>query len=235
MKGLRRAVLALALAAPVLAGCGAGEPRFAGEAGDLRGVMLPRPLEKPDFTLTDTDGEPFEFRAETDGYLTLLFFGYTHCPDVCPVHLANLAAVIEGLPRPTRNRIRVVFVTVDPARDTPARIREWLDEFDPGFIGLRGGREAVDSIMRSLSLPTAVIAEPGADGDYPVGHATQIIAFTADDVARVVYPFGTRQADWAYDLPRLVEVKPASRVEVRPHAEPESFLGGDARRVGGGS
>lgn len=215
MMKIDRAALVIALAASTLAGCGAAPQdgaRDEGLAEGFRGMVLPRPIPKPDFTLTDTEGEPFDFRAETDGRLTLLFFGYTSCPDVCPVHMANLAAVIDGLPRPLQHRIAVVFVTVDPERDTPERIREWLDAFDPRFIGLRGSRAAVDSILSSLQLPTAVLEEPDADGDYLVGHPSQIIAFTADGVARVLYPFGTRQADWAYDLPRLLEIEPAIRV-----------------------
>ncbi|HEX6939215.1 MAG TPA: SCO family protein [Longimicrobiales bacterium] len=215
MSKLNRAALVLALASAGLAACGIA-PRDRSSDGaaeaSLRGMALPRPIRKPDFTLTDTDGRPFDFRAETDGYLTLLFFGYTHCPDVCPVHMANLAAVIAGLPRPMQHRIKVVFVTVDPERDTPGRIREWLDAFDPRFIGLRGSREAVDSILTALQLPTAVLGEPDATGAYTVGHPSTIVAFTADGVARALYPFGTRQADWAYDLPRLLEVEPAIRV-----------------------
>lgn len=212
---------ALALAALLLAGCGAAAgggdepPRDA-----LRGLVLPRPLEKPDFTLSDTDGRPFDFRAETDGYLTLLFFGFTHCPDVCPVHMANLAAVIGRLPRQTQSRIKVVFVSVDPARDTAERIRAWLDAFDTRFIGLRGPRERVDSVMTALQLPTSIIEEPDSTGEYGVGHASQVVAFTPDGLARAYYPFGMRQADWAYDLPRLVEFEPTVRVTRAYVAEP---------------
>ncbi len=197
-----------ALATPLLAGCGAGDAQWhAGDTGGdgaLRGMVLPRPIEKPDFILNDTDGKPFDFRAETDGYLTLLFFGYTYCPDVCPVHMASLAAVLDGMPVQVRNRIKVVFVSVDPERDTPERIREWLNAFDRRFIGLRGTSEEVEAIMRSLQLPTAVLEEPDEKGRYLVGHPSQVIAFEPDGPARVIYPFGTRQADWAYDLPRLV-------------------------------
>lgn len=177
-----------------------------------RGVALAEPLEKPDFVLRDTEGRPFRFRQETEGRLTLLFFGYTHCPDVCPVQLANLAAVLGDLPHRDRRRIRVVFVTTDPERDTPERLRAWLDGFDPAFVGLRGSRERVNGIQRSLDLPPAVrqpASGPGpGEGDYTVGHASQVIAFTADGRGRVVYPFGIRQADWARDLPRLLRFRP---------------------------
>lgn len=190
------ACLALGLAA-----CGPGSP----DASELRGVVLPEPLPKTDFTLTTTAGEPFAFRAETDGYVTLLFFGYTHCPDVCPVHMANIAAVLHRLPPQTANRVKVVMVTVDPERDTPERLRRWLDAFDRSFVGLTGPMERVNAIQRDLRLPPAV--KQGEGADYLMGHAAQVIAFTADDRARVIYPSGTRQTDWAHDLPLLVEAE----------------------------
>lgn len=165
--------------------------------------MLAQPLEKPAFVLTDTQGRPFDFRRETEGFVTLLFFGFTNCPDICPVHLANLAAVLRRLEPDVARRVRVVFVTTDPERDTPARIREWLDGFDRAFVGLYGSRDSVNAILLRLRLPPAV-AIPRDAGGYTVGHAAQVLAFTADNLAHIVYPFGTRQEDWAHDLPRLV-------------------------------
>jgi protein SCO1/2 len=173
-----------------------------GRTGELRGTLLQTPLPKPDFVLTATDETPFDFRRETEGTVTLLFFGFTNCPDVCPVHMANLGAVLrKSLPEVAR-RVRVVFVTTDPEHDTPARLRAWLDRFSPGFVGLTGPIDSVNAIQARLNLPRAVQV-PTADG-YTIGHAAHVIAFTADDSAHVVYPFGTRQEDWAHDLPQLV-------------------------------
>lgn len=207
---VRQRSTAILLAAALFAGCGAGVgDREAAESArpDLRGTLLDPPWDKPAFTLTDTEGRPFDFRAGTDGFVTLLFFGYTHCPDVCPIHMANIASVLRDLDYAERARIRVVFVTTDPERDTPAVVRAWLDRFDPSFIGLRGTKEEVDAIQAALHLPAAIRqpSRPGPlPGAYAVGHAAQVLAFTADGRARVVYPFGTRQADWAHDLPKLV-------------------------------
>lgn len=173
-------------------------------ATGYRGWTMPRPQEKVDFTLTDTEGEPFDFRAETEGYLTLLFFGYTYCPDVCPIHMANIGAVLDDFPFEVRNQIKVVFVTTDPERDTPERLRLWLDNFDASFIGLRGGRDEVNEIQIALGLPASVIEETEGGG-YLVGHSARVLAFTKDNLAHVAYPFGTRQADWAHDLPKLVD------------------------------
>lgn len=173
-------------------------------APELRGAVLPVALPKPDFTLTDTRGEAYDFRERTAGKLTLLFFGFTNCPDVCPVHMANVAAVLRGLPAEQRNQIEVVFVSADPARDTPERIRQWLDAFDPKFVGLRGTLDEINTLLDELRLPPVVIDEPDENGNYNVGHPAQILAFTPDDLLRVVYPFGLRQADWAHDLPKLL-------------------------------
>jgi protein SCO1/2 len=172
----------------------------------MRGFGLVQPWPKPDFTLLTTRGERFEFRSDTDGYVTLLFFGYTNCPDVCPVHMANIAAVLPKLPPQVATAIKVVFVTTDPERDTPERLESWLSGFDPRFIGLVGSLEAVNKIQRDVGLAPATRLGDRDDG-YRVGHAAQVVAYTRDNQAHVVYPFGTRQADWAHDLPILVEAK----------------------------
>lgn len=175
-----------------------------------RGIVLPEPIPAPDFTLTDTEGEAFRFREETAGHLTLLFFGYTHCPDICPVQMANISAVLDDLTYEQRRRVLMVFVTTDPERDTPERLREWLDRFDRSFVGLIGAREEVNRIQRRLNLAPAVKLEGEGEG-YTVGHASQVLAFGPDGSARLAYPSGMRQADWAHDLPKLLEELAAER------------------------
>ena len=168
-----------------------------------RGILLPDAEARPDFVLTDMNGAVFDFRRETEGKLALLFFGYTYCPDVCPVHMASIAAVKRDLSVGEQRRMRVVFVTADPRRDTSERLLSWLGNFDADFVGLRGSEAEVDSIMLSLALPAA-IRDTAAGPDYAVGHASQVIAFPPGDGFRVIYPFGTRQADWQHDLARLL-------------------------------
>jgi cytochrome oxidase Cu insertion factor (SCO1/SenC/PrrC family)/copper(I)-binding protein len=189
-----RRILAFAV---LLAACKPKPP------AEYRGAALPEPLAKPAVVLADAAGKPFDFRKETEGKLALLFFGYTHCPDVCPMHMANLAAVLRESSFAVQNQTRVLFVTVDPARDTPAHLQSWLKNFDPAFIGLHGSDAEVARFQRELNLPLAVTTPGATPGEYQVGHASQIIAFTPDGYARYVYPFGTRQADWAHDLPQL--------------------------------
>ncbi len=171
----------------------------------LHGTELPKPVARPEFVLTDTHDQPFDFLKETKGQLTLLYFGYTHCPDVCPVQMANIAAAMRRLSAADRQRIKVVFVTTDPARDSLAQIRSWLNNFDPAFIGLRGTEAQIETAEHAVGVAIArrLPSKPG-DTTYVVGHAAQVYAFTKDDTAHIVYPFGTLQQQWAHDLPELL-------------------------------
>lgn len=179
-----------------------GQGAESSDPGDLGlyGRILDEPSPRPDFTLTTTEGEPFDFAAQTRGRMTLLFFGFTSCPDICPIHLATLADALDqsGVPRPI-----VVFVSVDPARDTPEVVREYLDRFDTDFIGLVGTLDDVAEAQRAAGVPESVIEPADDNGDYLVGHSAQILVYTSDDLAHVTYPFGVRQQHWAADLPRL--------------------------------
>jgi len=189
--------------AVALSGCEAAPA--ADRGGELRGWTMATPIPKPALELTDTDGQPFDLQAETDGYVTLLFFGYTHCPDVCPVHMANLGAVFKKLRPEVRSQIKVVFVSTDPERDTPERLRSWLDNFDRSFIGLRGPLEEIDEALASMMLPGIAVIPAEHEGAEPmIGHPAAVLAFDREGMARVRYPFGVRQSDWAHDLPRLV-------------------------------
>ena len=180
----------------------------ADSASAMRGLELMPPRPKPEFVLTDTEGKPFDFRRDTDGYATLLFFGYTNCPDVCPVHVANIASVLHTLPVTVSQRVRMVFVTTDPERDTPPVLRKFLDKFDGGFIGLTGTPDEILAAQAAAKIPAATKEVPdsgGKPGEYFVGHAAFVFAYTPDGQGRFLYPFGIRQADWAHDIPRLVD------------------------------
>jgi len=199
---MRRALIALA----VIAACSKPE-----EPPKYRGVVMTPPLAKPDFTFTSTSGTPYRFKQETNGVVTLLFFGYTHCPDVCPMHMQNLAAVLKRMPAADRQRVKVVFVTTDPARDTPERLKTWLANFDSTFVGVAGRMEDINRLQQSMGMPPAA-PEPlppgSAAGAYGVAHGAAVLAFTADDSLRTLYPFGMRQEDFAVDIPLLLKVKP---------------------------
>jgi protein SCO1/2 len=166
---------------------------------------------KPDFTLTNTEGHPFRFAEETRGLVTLLYFGYTNCPDVCPAQLVNIAGALKRMSPSDQEKVRVVFVTTDPARDTPERLRGWLNNFDKRFVGLSGSIDRVNAIETRVGLPQSQVEHTAMSGGphpmtYGVGHAAQVLAFTPDDSLRAEYPSGFTVDDWANDLPRLLKV-----------------------------
>lgn len=167
----------------------------------LLGTAPIAPLEKVSFTLTDTRGAPFDFRAETDGRIALLFFGYTFCPDICPIHMATLAAALRDLPADVRAQVVTVFVTVDPARDTPERLEGWLHAFDSTFIGVWGSDEDVNEALAFYRYPPTTTS--GDEVGYTVGHPALIYAFTPDNLGRAMYGPETPKATWIHDLTRM--------------------------------
>jgi protein SCO1/2 len=169
----------------------------------LAGTVLNPSTSRPDFTLRTTEGEPYDFADETKGKLTLLFFGYTSCPDVCPIHLATLTGALE---RPGITDPIVVFVSIDPARDTPEGVRRYLDRWSADYIGLVGTPEELKAAQDAAGVAVAVTSGNPESDDYTVGHASQILAFTPDDRGHVVYPFGARRQDWVNDLPKLATI-----------------------------
>ncbi|KLL09819.1 MULTISPECIES: SCO family protein [Protofrankia] len=172
-------------------------------AAGVRGVALQQPLSKPDIRLTGTDGRPYDFRAATAGRLTLLFFGYTHCPDICPTTMADIAAALSTLPPADRAQVSVVFVTSDPQRDTPAALGSWLAQFDPSFVGLTGPFETIAGYAEQLGV-TLERPQRQPDGSVTVSHGTQVTAFSPNGTARVAYLAGTKVADYAHDIPLLI-------------------------------
>jgi protein SCO1/2 len=172
--------------------------------GTYRGGMVTPPLRKPAFTLSDTSGAPFDFRQETRGYVTLLFFGYTYCPDQCPMHMANLGTALKKVPAGVADQVKLVFVTTDPVRDTPMVLRGWLDHFDRRFIGLTGTEADIEAVQRATGVPPAKKTGP-AGGNYGVAHANFVLAYTKDNLAHVIYPGGVSKDDWVHDLPLLIQ------------------------------
>lgn len=174
------------------------------EAGgdSWHGTLIEQPRERPDLDLVDTDGNPFDFRAETGGKLTFLFFGFANCPDICPITLATLEGALSHVPR---DLATVVFVTVDPERDQPEELRAYLDRFDSSFVGLTGSEAQISAAQDAAGVAQAQPEEPGEDGSYDVGHSSQVIVYTPDDLSHLVYGFGVRQDEWVADIERLRE------------------------------
>jgi protein SCO1/2 len=176
------------------------------EAQSYRGGVVTPPLRKPDFVLTDTSGKAYDFRSRTEGSVTLLFFGYTMCPDQCPMHMFNIGSALKALPRGVADQVKLVFVTTDPERDTPVVLRKWLDHFNRRFVGLTGTEVALEAIQKSAGVPVAQrTALKGSNSNYGVAHANFVLAYTKDNLAHVVYPGGIGEGDWVHDLPLLVK------------------------------
>ncbi|WP_042366583.1 SCO family protein [Streptacidiphilus neutrinimicus] len=171
------------------------------QQGPYQGDPLGRTFDKPAVTLTDTSGKPFDLVAGTRGKAVLLYFGYTHCPDVCPTTMGDIAVAVSKLSKDQQSKIDVVFVTTDPARDTPAEIRTWLAAFNPAFIGLTGDIQTIIAAAKSVGV---YVAAP-VKGQEPV-HGAQTLAFSpADDKAHVLYTSGTTTAVFEHDLPLLIK------------------------------
>ncbi len=200
-----RRLLTLALVASAACGeppanrDGPGQPR----PGDLplRGTKTIAPMPRPDVVLRDTDGRAWDFRAETEGRTTLLFFGYTYCPDICPIHMATLAAALGDADVEVHASVDVVFVTVDPERDTPERLHGWLATFDSSFVGLTGTPEVLAEALAHFRYPPP--ERSGAGPVYTVGHPALVYAFTPDGLTHVMYGPDTPVAVWRHDLGML--------------------------------
>jgi protein SCO1/2 len=163
---------------------------------EYAGLDLAEPYRRPSFTLTDTSGAEYDFRAATEGRPTLLFFGYTRCPDICPTTMADVAVALRGLEAEVAEQVRVVFVSTDPAFDTPDVLGEYLGRFDADlptpFVGLTGSQERIDSAQLSAGVP---LAED--DGRM---HSSLLLLYGSDDEAQVAFDAGNTARDIADDL-----------------------------------
>jgi protein SCO1/2 len=199
---VRRGLAALVAAGLLaVAGCGAG-----GEEVEFSGITH-APYEVPATPLTDADGAAYSLTENTTKPLTLVFFGYTHCPDICPMVMTNLASAMTRLDEADRKQVDVVFVTTDPARDTPAVLRGYLGHYDPGFIGLTGDLQTIVDVAK----PLAVYVSDGTklpSGGYDLNtHSTQVTAIGSDDTSRVLWKMNTSSAEFAADIQALLHGK----------------------------
>jgi protein SCO1/2 len=169
----------------------------------FNGAALPKPYHVPDVTLTDTEGDRYSVVSDSTTPLTLVFFGYTNCPDVCSVVMADIASALTRLDPAERKQVRMLFVTTDPARDDPATLRRYLDRFDPSFEGLTGPLTRITT----LAKPLGVYIQKGQklpSGGYEVSHGAQVIAMRDDGTAPLVWTGGTSAAQMAEDIPKLL-------------------------------
>ncbi|MFB6558343.1 SCO family protein [Streptomyces sp. NPDC056400] len=208
------AVFLACAAVALVTGCDSGAPHHAADkpvalssagSSPYRGTALENPFAKPELVLTDTKGKPFDLRKDTSGKATLVFFGYTNCPDVCPTTMGDIAIALTKQAPEVRDRVRVVFVTTDPERDSPESLGTWLAAFGPNFTGLSGDLAQVKKAALGLGIS---VEDPKKhhDGTVTSDHGAQVAAFLpSDDKAHVVYTSGTTVEDFTHDLPLLAK------------------------------
>ena len=207
------AVSALAVVALVTAGCSSASsggtqtldqpPKQA-----LHGAIPSDHALKPSFQLVTTDGKPFDFARDTHGKATLLYFGYTHCPDECPTAMADVAAALRRTDPSIAQQVDVVFATTDPWRDNKHVLRKWLDRFSTSFIGLTGTPSQVAGAEVAMGMPISkreAAPKNYGSGKYAVSHFAAVLAYGRDDRVATLYPSGITPAEIAADLPVLVK------------------------------
>ncbi|MBL0143673.1 MAG: SCO family protein [Betaproteobacteria bacterium] len=191
-------MLGLALASLVAAGC---DKLLPWQATPFHGVDITGSDLGPDFRLTDHDGKERTL-ADFRGKVVALFFGYTHCPDVCPTTLSDMANALRAL-GPDAQRVQVLFVTVDPRRDTPELLKNYVPAFNPTFLGLYGDAAATAKVTKDFKIYAA--ERPGKTPEsYTVDHSAQTLVFDTNGRLRLMLPYGAPADRIASDLKILL-------------------------------
>jgi protein SCO1/2 len=198
------AVAALAALAAACSSSGGAAPAASGsdlvgqsKLGEYDGTGLIPAQPRPSFTLRDTAGKPFAFGSVTGGHPTFLFFGYTHCPDVCPATLADIRLALKEVPASVAAKTFVVFVTTDVKHDSAARIAQWMGQFSGGsaghWVGLRGTQTQIDAAQAAAHI---TVAEDGGRT-----HSAEGLLYGPDDYAHVAFlQSSNEQQQMAHDL-----------------------------------
>jgi len=177
-----------------------------GKPASFRGTTYVEPYPSaPDFELARVDGSSFRL-SENRGEIVLLFFGYTSCPDVCPTTLAELNQALEKLGEDDASKVQVLFVTVDPGRDTPERVQEYVNHFNMNFIGLSGSETELVPIWDEYGVFREIVDGPSAAG-YLVNHTARVTLIDGDGNLRVSFGFDTPVEDIVYDLKLILKEK----------------------------
>ncbi|MDQ6621742.1 MAG: SCO family protein [Pseudomonadota bacterium] len=190
---LLAAFLAALITLASLTACAPAKPKFM--ATDVTGASFGR-----DFDLVDHTGARRTL-ADFRGKVVVLFFGYTHCPDVCPTTLAELASVMREL-GPDRERVQVLFATVDPERDTRELLARYVPAFDPSFLGLRGDPQATGRVTREFKV--LVQKNAGPQESYSVDHSAGTFIFDAQGRLRLYVSYGQGADVFVHDVRELL-------------------------------
>jgi protein SCO1/2 len=175
-----------------------------GTSGYL-GAEITTPYQLPDLTLTaSTTGGDFNLRTGSDKPALVVFFGYTNCADICLSTLTDLATAMNRVPDDVRAKLQVLFVTVDPERDTPTALAAYLARIDPGFIGLTGAQADIETVAAALGVAVESGHQHHDNGAYDVSHSSQVIGIDAARQGVVVWTQGTPISTYRVDFEHLV-------------------------------
>ena len=193
MSKLKTALLAMTIA-------------FGAQAADTLGLkagVFDPPRMAPDFTVRGSDGKELKL-SQYRGKLVLLEFGYTSCVDVCPVSLGMLAEARRQMGAQA-SQLQVIYVTVDPERDTPERMRNYLRAFDPSFIGATGTPQQMARVRQDYGITATKKMIDGSKTDYTVGHSSYLYFVDRKGSLRALLPFGRTAADVVHDATLLLK------------------------------
>lgn len=207
----RSRATAAALGVLLLAGCGAGEPEESGlvtgvsvnDEDGMHGAVPTEPYIVPELPLEATDGSRTVLARDADRPLTLVFFGYTRCPDICQLVMADVANALNRLEPAEREQVAMTFVTTDPARDDAAALRAYLDRYDPSFEGLTGPLPRVVALGEALGVPIAQ-GRRLPSGGYEVDHGTHLLGMSDDGTVPILWTQGTPPELVADDIRRIL-------------------------------
>jgi protein SCO1 len=185
---------------------------------EYKGSLVDPPVALPDFALKTVDGSLFHL-SDLEGKIALVFFGYTNCPDICPLTVAEVRQALNSLEEAEREKVQFVFVSVDPERDTPEVLERYLSNFDANFIGLTDDLEKTQEVMKAywaytekeavpLSLPDQPHTAHGQDqpsADYLVSHNGRVYLVTPERKLLLMYPFEFKAEDLRSDLSYLLK------------------------------
>jgi protein SCO1 len=170
---------------------------------NMHGSVIDPPQPAPAIALSAGNGQAFDL-SQQRGRVVLLFFGYTSCPDVCPATLSQLRQVFSGLGQQS-DSVRVVFVTVDPKRDTPDVLQRYLSAFGAGYIGLSGSQEQLEAVWKSYGIFRAERPFGDNSDNYTVDHTARLYVIDAQGRLRMTYPYGTSTDDILLDLKHILK------------------------------
>ena len=187
---------ACALAVFTLAGCQPAPQPPAFQATDITGATFAR-----DFRLTDHNGQ-VRTLADFRGKVVAVFFGYIHCPDVCPTTLSDFAAALQQL-GPQADQVQVIFVTVDPQRDTPDLLKQFVPAFNPGFLGMYTDVETLKQLAKEYKVVYQKTSVKAAD-DYLIDHSAGAFVYDKQGKIRLLMPYGSSADAIAQDLKTLL-------------------------------